>query len=124
MVTQLISTHFAESYKYCAMSLVDIYIYVRSQIEIYEAISDDRGLLINNNLTTNESQAALNFGQSFLQNLIGNVITIQNYYQKIIIAQENEDQRMTIFIGGKIVYTVLDFEPIEEASFEEPDEYS
>ena len=55
----------------------------------------------------------LEYFQSFLQNMVGNVINITNLYNKLRVAQENEDQELVYFITGKIVYYLLDFEPID-----------
>ena len=54
--------------------------------------------------------------------MIGNIITINNLYNRVLIADENEDQLLMYYIFGKIFYNLAKFEPIdiedlEEASF-------
>lgn len=56
---------------FCGMSAVDIYIYYLAQVEIY--------------------QEWLNWGEAFLQNLVGNIIFFNNLFTKMSIATENED---------------------------------
>jgi len=56
--------------------------------------------------------------QAALQTLVGNIIRINNLYQKIVIATENEDQQQVYYIFGRISYYLFDIQPIEEAGFE------
>lgn len=69
--SKIISGSFAESYLYCHLTVVDGYNYYLSETEKYE--SD------------------LDWYQAFLQNMIGNIITINNLYNRVLIANENED---------------------------------
>jgi hypothetical protein len=45
--------------------------------------------------------------------MIGNIITINNLYNRIVIAEENMDQQLIYYILGKIFYNLADFEPID-----------
>lgn len=45
--------------------------------------------------------------------MIGNIININNLYNRIVIAEENEDQLLVWYILGKIFYNLADFEPID-----------
>ena len=45
--------------------------------------------------------------------MIGNIITINNLYNRIVIAEENQDQQLIYYILGKIFYNLADFEPID-----------
>ena len=71
MVTKLVSNQFAEAYLYCGNTLVDMYIYVLSEIEIYVT--------------------AVNWLQAFLQNLIGKSLDIQKLVKNIIKSSEAGD---------------------------------
>ena len=98
----IVSGSFAEAYLYCHLTVVDGYTYYLAESEKYA--SD------------------LDWYQAFLQNMIGNIITINNLYNRIIIADENEDQLLMYYIFGKIFYNLAKFEPIdledlEQASF-------
>ena len=100
--SKIISGSFAEAYLYCHLTVVVGYNYYLSEAEKYE--SD------------------LDWYQAFLQNMIGNIITINNLYNRVLIADENEDQLLMYYIFGKIFYNLAKFEPIdledlEEASF-------
>ena len=97
LVTGIISNQFAESYLYCHMTVYDGYIYYLVQDELYEG-------------------DPLEWLQAFIQNLVKNTITITNLSNKIVIAEDNGDNRLKHFIIGSIVYHMMDFEPIEEAS--------
>jgi hypothetical protein len=92
-VSQLISREYAESYLYCHLTVVDGYVFYLSEQEKYNS--------------------TLDYFQAYLQNMIGNIITINNLYNRIIIAEENEDQQLIYFILGKIFYNLADFEPID-----------
>jgi hypothetical protein len=76
------------------MSTVDVYIYYLAQIEIFESW--------------------LNWGEAFLQNMVGNIISFNNLFTKMAIATENEDQKLVWFIWGRLSYKTLDFEPIDD----------
>lgn len=99
-VTNLISDHFAEAYLYCHLSVVDIYIYVLADKELYD-----------NSWT--------NWLQAFIQNMVSKMIPLNQYSEKITIATENEDQRMVWYLLGKVTEIMLQYEPIEDASMEE-----
>lgn len=45
--------------------------------------------------------------------MIGNIIQTTNLYNRIVIAEENEDQLLIYYILGKIFYNLADFEPID-----------
>jgi|TARA_B110001450_G_C17612769_1_gene477959 hypothetical protein len=89
----IISGSFAEAYLYCHLTVVDGYNYYLAETEKYE---------------TN-----LDWNQAFLQNMIGNIITINNLYNRVLIADENEDQLLMYYIFGKIFYALAKFEPID-----------
>jgi len=91
--SNIISGSFAEAYLYCHLSVVDGYIYYLAEAEKYE--SD------------------LDWYQAFLQSMIGNVLTLNNYQNRIVIASENEDRLLTFYIYGKIFYLLAKFEPID-----------
>ena len=99
-VSGLISNQFAEAYLYCHMTVYDGYIYYLGQNELY------------NNW--------LEWFQSFLQNMVGNVINITNLYNKVLVAQNNQDNELTYFILGKIFYYLANFEPIDFEDLEAP----
>mgnify|MGYP000905556964 CR=1 FL=1 len=79
------------------MTIYDGYIYYLIQDELYEG-------------------DPLEWLQAFIQNLVKNTITINNLSNKIVIAEDNGDNRLKHFIIGSIMYNIMDFEPIEEAS--------
>lgn len=56
--------------------------------------------------------------QAALQTLVGNIIRVNNLYQKMVIATENEDQQQVWYLLGRIGYYLFDIEPIEDAGFE------
>ena len=97
LITGIISNQFAESYLYCHMTIYDGYIYYLIQDELYEG-------------------DPLEWLQAFIQNLVKNSITINNLSNKIVIAEDNGDNRLKHFIIGSIMYNIMDFEPLEEAS--------
>jgi|TARA_B110000503_G_C6914232_1_gene315975 hypothetical protein len=45
--------------------------------------------------------------------MIGNIISINNLYNRIVIAEENQDQLLIYYILGRIFYNLADFEPID-----------
>ena len=45
--------------------------------------------------------------------MIGHIITINNLYNRIVIAEENQDQQLIYYIFGRIFYNLADFEPID-----------
>jgi hypothetical protein len=55
--------------------------------------------------------------QAFLQNIVGQIITLNNIYSKIVTAVDENNQKNIVFLTGRIVYLVAKFEPIEEAGF-------
>ena len=55
------------------MTVYDGYIYYLQQEELYK------------------EGGWLDWFQSFLQNMIGNILTINNLYNKVLIANDNED---------------------------------
>ena len=97
LFTKLISNQFAESYLYCHMTLYDAYVYVEEQLVIYD--NDE-----------------LEWLQAFLQNLIGNSIELTNLSMKVEIAEDNGDNRLKHFIWGRILFRLMDFDPIEEGT--------
>ena len=94
LVTTLISGEFAEAYLFCGNTAVDMYIYVLAQIEIYET--------------------SVNWIQAFLQNLVGRGFEFNKLIKNILVATEEEDQRMVLFISGDIIRRIMDYIPIEE----------
>jgi len=50
--------------------------------------------------------------------MIGNIITVQKLYEKIIIANENGDLPTVFLIFGRGTFIMLDFGPIEDAFLE------
>jgi hypothetical protein len=100
-VSGLISNQFAEAYLYCHMTVYDGYIYYLAEQEKYPG-------------------GGLEWFQSFLQNMVGNIINITNLYNKVLVAQENKDQELTYFILGKIFYSLMDFEPLDLEDLEAP----
>mmetsp|Transcript_21876 Transcript_21876/g.33926 ORF Transcript_21876/g.33926 Transcript_21876/m.33926 type:complete len:187 (+) Transcript_21876:445-1005(+) len=93
MLSTLISDPFAESYLYCHMTVYDGYLYYLEEAAKYEQWTD--------------------WIQALLQNMAGNLITLNNYYNKIVVANENKDSELYSFILGKIFYALADFEPID-----------
>lgn len=89
----LISGPFAESYLYCHLTVVDGYTYYLAEAEKYPS--------------------RLDWSQAFLQNMIGNIITINNLYNRILIADDNEDTLLMYYIFGKIFYNLAKFDPID-----------
>jgi hypothetical protein len=77
------------------MTIYDGYIYYLVQEELYKG--DPLEVL-----------------QAFIQNLVANTITINNLSNKIVIAEDNGDNRLKHYIIGSICYHILNFEPIEE----------
>ena len=69
--TKIVSNQLALSYLYCHMTGVDVYDYGIIQLDTYGSWVD--------------------WLQAALQTLVGNIIRINNLYQKIVIATENED---------------------------------
>jgi hypothetical protein len=67
--TQLTSIQFAKAYLYCHMTGVDVYDYYEVQKENYGTWVD--------------------WLQAALQTMVGNIIRINNLYQKVVIATEN-----------------------------------
>ena len=53
----------------------------------------------------------------FLQNLIGNIMTLNLIYEKIVVANEDGDEMEIYYLYGRIAYFILIFDPIELASF-------
>lgn len=51
--------------------------------------------------------------------MIGKIVLFNNYYNKIVIATENEDPQMVYFILGRITFKLMDFEPIEISPLDE-----
>jgi hypothetical protein len=83
------------------MSVVDIYLYVLRDIEIY--------------------QGGLYWFQSFLSNALAQIVFIRKAVEIIEIEAENGNQPQIYFTVGKIVGKLLEYKPIEFASLEEPD---
>lgn len=50
--------------------------------------------------------------QAFLQNIVGQIITLNNIYSRIVTAVDNNDQKLIVFLTGRIVYLIAKFEPI------------
>lgn len=48
--------------------------------------------------------------------MVGNILTINNLYNKVLIANDNEDTQMVLYICGRIFYFLAKFDPLEEAS--------
>jgi hypothetical protein len=72
-ISKVISNEFAWTYLKCHMTVYDGYIYYLQQAELYE------------------EGGWMDWFQSFLQNMIGNILTINNLYNKVLIANDNED---------------------------------
>lgn len=51
--------------------------------------------------------------------MIGNIITINNLFNRLVIANDNEDQLLTYYIYGKIFYKLAKFEPIDLEDLEQ-----
>jgi hypothetical protein len=51
--------------------------------------------------------------------MIGNIITINNLFNRLVIANENEDQLLTYYIYGKIFYKLAKFDPIDLEDLEQ-----
>jgi len=51
--------------------------------------------------------------------LIGNSIELNNLSNKIVIAEDNGDNRLKHYIIGRVFYRLMDFDPIEEKSLKE-----
>lgn len=81
------------------MTGVDVYDYYFLQLELYGSWVD--------------------WLQAALQNMVGNIIRINNLYNKIVIATENEDQQQVWYIFGRIMYYLFDIQPIEEGSYDD-----
>ena len=47
--------------------------------------------------------------------MIGNIITVQKLYEKIVIANTNGDLPTLFLIFGRATFIMFDFEPIEDA---------
>jgi len=56
--------------------------------------------------------------------MIRNIISINNLYNRVTIAQENEDQLLMYYIFGKIFYTLAKFEPIDLEDIEQASLYA
>ena len=95
----IISGSFAEFYLYCHLTVVDGYLYKLAEEEKYES--------------------NLDWNQAFLQNMIGNIITVNNYFNRLVIANDNEDQLLTYYIYGKIFYILAKFDPIDLEDLEQ-----
>ena len=54
--------------------------------------------------------------QAFLQNLVGNILTINNLYSRVLVANDEGDTQMVLYICGRIFYFAAKFEPLEEAA--------
>ena len=72
----IISGSFAEAYLYCHLTIVDGYNYYLAESEKYE--SD------------------LDWYQAFLQNMIGNIITINNLYNRVLIVDRRRKRRSAL----------------------------
>ena len=48
--------------------------------------------------------------------MIGNSIEINNLSVKVEIAEDNGDNRLKHFILGRVLYRLMDFDPIEEGT--------
>ena len=87
----------ATAYRNCHLTVVDGYNYVQQQ----------------NALFPNGTEAF----QAFLQNIVGQIITLNNIYARIVTAVDNNDQKLIVFLTGRIFYLVAKFEPIEATGF-------
>ena len=58
----------------------------------------------------------MQFGYSFLQNLIGGILTYTEIYDKLVEAGENEDYVSMAKTIGAIFYQLMSFKPIETSS--------
>lgn len=50
--------------------------------------------------------------------MIGNIISINNLYNRVLIADENEDKNLIYYIFGVIFYNLASFEPIDVGDLE------
>ena len=101
-VSTLISTDFAEAYLYCHMTAYDGYLYYLEEDSKYAEWVD--------------------WLQALLQNMAGNVINLTNMYNKIVVANENEDMELYWYIFGLIFNIMADFEPIDLEELEAYDD--
>jgi len=51
--------------------------------------------------------------------MVGNILRFNNIYNRIVIASETGDNKQIYFLGGRLFYYILYFEPIEVASLDE-----
>ena len=100
--TKLVSYQFADAFLYCHMTGVDVYDYYELQTTLYKDWLD--------------------WLQAALQNMVGNIIRLNNLYNKMVIATENEDELQVWYIYGRICYYLLDIEPIEDAALGDNDD--
>ena len=83
---------------YCHLSGYDIYLYYLQQYDLYA------------------EGGWLDWFQAFLQNLVGNILTINNLYSRVLVANEDGDTQMVLYICGRIFYFAAKFDPLEEGS--------
>lgn len=49
--------------------------------------------------------------------MVGNIIVINTYYNRIVVATNNKDQLQVYYLMGKIFYVLANFQPIQDSSF-------
>lgn len=99
-ISSVISNEFAYNYLYCHLSGVDGYQYYIQQYDLYE------------------EGGWLDWFQAFLQNLVGNILTINNLYSRVLVANDEGDTQMVLYICGRIFYFAAKFDPLEEGSLD------
>ncbi len=52
--------------------------------------------------------------QSFLQNMIGNIITFNNIYTSLTAAMEAGNTEQVYYYIGRMIYIIVNFEPIDD----------
>ena len=55
----------------------------------------------------------------FLQNLLGNVVSFQRIYDKVVAAVQTDNTPEVFYQVGRLLQLLLDFKPIERAGWVE-----
>lgn len=95
--TKWISYSVGPSSRYCAMSGFDLYFYIHNQSEVFGNFSA--------------------WIPAALQNLLSNVLTYNQIYQKIVAAQQANDTITLYYWYGRLSYLVLIFDPVTTTTY-------
>ena len=102
--SKIISDQFAPAYLNCHLMVVDGYDYYLSEKKVFKDWNS--------------------YSQAFLQNMVGQLISINDIITKVQAATESGNNAQVLNYYGKAFYLLMQVEPLELGAFEEHNQFS